>query len=128
MANSQAPGMRIRRLREDMGLSPDELSERTGPEGPSADTIARIEAGMVRPFGPFLQYIADALNVTASFIMSGRSEPQDEIISFAEREFTEINEQRDFVAYAKEASFRNRNLTQEELRVLKREYLRRRLR
>ena len=128
MANPQTPGMRIRKLREDMGLSPDELSDRTGPEGPSADTIARIEAGIIRPFGPFLQYIADALSVTTLFIMSGRSEPKDEIISFAEREFTGVNQQKDFVAYAKEASFRNRNLTYDELRVLKREYLRRRAR
>ena len=125
MPNSDTPGMRIRRLREAMEISPDELSDLTGSDGPSADTIARIEAGLVRPFGLFLQYIAEALDVTANYILSGRADPEDEIATFAELEFLGAEQQRGFVTFAREACFRNRNINYEELRVLKREYLRR---
>jgi len=126
MLNQETPGMRIRKIRQSMGISPDELSEMTGPNGPSADTIARIEAGLVRPFGLFLQYIAEALNVTRLYIESGHSVPEDELVSFAQNAFSDLSEQRRFVSFARDASFRNRSLTPEELRVLKREYLRRR--
>lgn len=116
----ETPGQRIRRLREAAGLSPDELAEKTAPDGPSADTIARIEAGRVRPsFGPFLSAIAQALGVTEDYIMSGRFEPQDEIVQFAERNFVAAELRREFVDYAREASFRQRNLNQEELIALK---------
>ena len=118
----ETPGQRIRRLREAAGLSPDELAEKTGPDGPSAYTIARIEAGRVRPFGPFLSAIAQALGVTEDYILSGRCEPQDEIAQFAERHFVAAELRRDFVAYARDASFRHKNLTQEELRIFKREF------
>ena len=120
------PGQRIRRLREAAGLSPDELAEKTGPEGPSAHTIARIEAGVVRPFSPFLSTIARALDVTEAYIMSGRSEPQDAIAQFAERHFVSAELRQEFVAYARGVSFRQRNLNQEELFTLKREFDRRR--
>lgn len=121
----ETPGQRIRRLREAAGLSPDELAEKTGPNGPSADTIARIEAGLARPFGPFLSALAQALGVTADYILSGRSDPQDEIAQFAERHFVEPERRQGFMAYAREASFRHKNLTQEELRIFKREFDRR---
>ena len=122
----ETPGQRIRWLREAAGLSPDELAEKTGPEGPSAYTIARIEAGVVRPFGPFLSAIAQALGVTEDYILSGRHEPQDAIAQFAERHFVAAEVRQEFVAYAREASFRQRNLNQEELLTLKREFDRRR--
>lgn len=115
----ETPGQRIRRLREAAGLSPDELAEKTGPDGPSAYTIAGIEAGVVRPFGPFLSALAQALGVTEDYIMSGRFEPQDEIVQFAERNFVAAELRREFVDYAREASFRQRNLNQEELIALK---------
>ena len=124
MYRDKGPGQRIRRLRESAGLSPDELAEKTGTDGPSADTIARIEAGMVRPFGLFLATIAEVLLVTPDFILSGRDEPEDEIVSFARREFQDTGLRQDFVNYVRQASFRNRNLTTEELRVFKREFLR----
>lgn len=118
----ETPGQRIRRLREAAGLSPDELAEKTGPDGPSAYTIAMIESGRVRPFGPFLSALAQFLGVTEDYILSGRSEPQDAIAQFAERHFVEAEHRQAFVAYAREASFRQRNLNQEELLTLKREF------
>ena len=122
MYQREKPGQRIRRLREAAGLSPDELAEKTGPEGVSADTIARIESGLVRPFGLFLSAIAQALVVTEDYILSGRCESQDEISQFAAHNFVEPKRQQEFVAYARDASFRHKNLTQEELRILKREF------
>lgn len=122
MYQEEKPGQRIRRLREAAELSPDGLAEKAGPEGPSADTIARIEAGLVRPFGPFLSAIARVLGVTEDYILSGRVEPQDEITQFAARNFVEPKRQQEFVAYARDASFRHKNLTQEELRIFKREF------
>lgn len=122
MYQREKPGERIRQLREAAGLSLDGLAEKTGPEGPSADTLARIEAGLVRPFGPFLSAIAQALGVTEDYIMSGRCEHQDEITQFAARNFAEPERRREFVAYARDTSFRHKNLTPEELRILKREF------
>ena len=115
----ETPGQRIRRLREAAGLSPDELAEKAGTDVLSANTIARIEAGRVRPFGPFLSALAQALGVTEDYILSGRHEPQDAIAQFAERHFVEAEHRQAFVAYAREASFRQRNLNQEELIALK---------
>ena len=122
-------GQRIRQLREAAGLSPDELAEKAGPEGPSAYTIAMIEAGRARPFGPFLAAIAKALSVTTSYILSGRNEPEDEAVRFAnsDPDLVGLGLQRKFVAYAKDTSFRHKNLTPEELRILKREFLRSRM-
>ena len=119
-------GQRIRQLREAAGLSPDELAEKAGPEGPSAYTIAMIEAGRARPFMPFLEAIAKALSVTTAYILSGHNEPEDEIVSFANSDPDLIDPalRREFVAYAKGVSFRNKNLTSEELRVLKQEFRR----
>ena len=120
------PGQRIRKLRQAAGLSPDELAEKTGPDGPSANTIARIEADLVRPFGPFLQSIADALAVSTGFILSGRNEPNDEICHFAECQFPDPKDREGFVVYAKDTSFRHKDLNAEELRILKAEFLRHR--
>lgn len=122
MYQEEKLGQRIRRLREAAGLSPDELAEKTGPEGPSAYTIAGIEAGTVRPFGPFLSAIARVLGVTEDYILSGRAEPQDEITQFAARNFVEPERRQRFVSYAREASFRYKNLTPEELHSLKWEF------
>lgn len=119
----ETPGQRIRRLREAAGLSPDELAEKTGL---SENTIARIEAGVSRPFGPYLSAIAQALVATEGYIQSGRLEPQDEIAQFAEHHFVGAKLRREFVAYARDVSFRHRNLNQEELIALKEEFDRRR--
>ena len=116
----ETPGQRIRRLREEAGLSLGELAEMMGPDGPSANTIAGIEAGRVRPsFAPFLSELAQALGVTEAYILSGRFEPQDEIAQFAEHHFVEAEHRQEFVAYAREASHRHKNLNQEELIALK---------
>ena len=122
MYQEEKLGQRIRQLREAAGLSLDELAEMTGPEGPSAYTIARIEAGLVRPFGLFLSAIAQVFGVTEDYILSGRAEPQDEITQFAARNFVKPERRQKFVAYARDASFRHKNLTQEELHSLKWEF------
>ena len=55
------------------------------------------------------------------YIESGR-DPQDEIDRFAESQFPEPNLRQKFVDYARSASFRFKNLTQEELQFLKEEF------
>ncbi len=110
-------GQRIQRLREALNLSQEELAEKVDL---SVNSLARIEAGAIRPL-QFLGNIADALGVTKDYIESGR-DPQDEIDRFAESQFPEPNLRQKFVDYARSASFRFKNLTQEELQFLKEEF------
>ena len=77
-------GQRILRLREAVCLSVDGLAEKTGLEGPSASTIARIEAGRVRPFGSFLEAIAKALNVSLEYLKTGYDKRRGPVAELAE--------------------------------------------
>ena len=117
MYAEETVGQRIQRLREALNLSQEELAEKVAL---SVNSLARIESGAIRPL-QFLGNIADALGVTRDYLESGR-DPQDEIDRFAALQFPEPNLRQEFVDFARSASFRHKNMTQEELQFLKEEF------
>lgn len=72
---------RIRRVREERGLSQEDLGEKTGL---GLRILARIEAGTLP--GDFLIPIAEDLGVTAEYLRTGYEETQDEVVKFVEAE------------------------------------------
>ena len=70
---------KIRRVREERGLSQEDLGEKTGL---GLRIIARIEAGT--PPGDFLVPIAEALGVTVKYLRTGYAETQDEVVKVVE--------------------------------------------
>ncbi len=120
MDTSETSGNRIKRLREEHSYSLEELAEKADI---SVNSLAGIESGAVRTFGPFLDNIANALSVTSYYIQSG-CESQDEISIFSAMQFDNHSHRQMFEEYARAASFRHKNLTQKELHVLKSEFIR----
>ena len=116
-------GQRIRQLREAADLSPDELAEKAGPEGPSASTIARIEAGRVIPSGIFSETIAKALNVSLEYLKTGYDKRQGPVAKLAEARLRKrlynpnlveeyLEEVQEYLEeFVSSAKFRNQNLS-----------------
>lgn len=66
-------GDRLRKIREDKGLSQSELAHKTGFQ-PSA--ISHFESGRRSPSFENLKRLADALSVTIDFLLGRESEPK----------------------------------------------------
>ena len=112
MNTEETVGQRIERLRKEFDLSLDDLADLAGV---SWNSLAGMESGAIRVFGPFLDPIAKVLCVTPEYILSGREGPQDEIAIFAASQFQDNRLREEFDAYARETSFRHRNLNHKEL-------------
>ena len=74
----------IKQLREELGMSQDELAEKTGYT--SRSSIAKIEKGLVDLQQSKIISLANALGVTPSQLM-GWDEPQDPIAAHNDGEY-----------------------------------------
>jgi transcriptional regulator with XRE-family HTH domain len=70
MSNGRALGVRIKRLREELGLSQRAVSS----PGVSYAYISRVEAGARVPSAKALRKIAKKLGTTALFLETGRED------------------------------------------------------
>jgi transcriptional regulator with XRE-family HTH domain len=119
--NQEKVGQRIQRLRAESGISQDELADRVGI---SLDSLIGMESEKIRPFGPFLEHIAEVLQVKPEHILSGNDGFPDEIAEFAETKFRGNPDLiKAFENFARDASFRNKNLTPNELEFLLEQFL-----
>ena len=111
-------GQRLQRLREERGLSQEDIGERTGL---GLRIIARIEAGT--PPGDFLIPIAEDLGVTAEYLRTGYEETQDEVVKFVEAELrTRLGStmlvQECLEEFVSTVRFRGENLSDTDFEVL----------
>ena len=111
-------GQRLQRLREEHGLSQEDIGERTGL---GLRIIARIEAG-TSP-GDFLVPIAEALGVTAEFLRTGYEETRDEVVKFVEatlrtRLGSPLLVQECLEEFVSTVRFREENLSDNDFEVL----------
>ena len=92
-------GQRVRRLREERGLSQEDIGERTGL---GLRIIARIEAGT--PPGDFLLSIAEALGTTPEYLHGGvegsKTDPSEVIGQYAKARFQNPEVREGFKVYA----------------------------
>ena len=72
--SKETPGDRIKKRREELRISQEELAERTGL---GLRIIRRVEAGT--PAGGFLASIAEALDVSPEYLRYGYDESQDQL-------------------------------------------------
>lgn len=118
-------GQRIRRCREEAGLSQGELAEKAGV---SLATVARIESGRIPVPEDFLQLIAEALGRTLEYLRGEVEEtevsPDFALNQYAESRFQNPEVREEFRAFAKSvASFRERNWQVSDLASVEKAFL-----
>lgn len=96
----------IKRLREQLGMSQDELAEKTGYT--SRSSIAKIEKGLVDLQQSKIISFANALGVTPSQLMGWDDQPTTMAAHFDGDEYTEA-ELEDIRAYAEFVKNRRNN-------------------
>ncbi|MBE3586531.1 MAG: helix-turn-helix transcriptional regulator [Thermoanaerobacter sp.] len=84
-------GKRIKELREQLGLTQEELAEKVGI---SRSALANYESGLREPKGDILVRFANALNTTTDYLLGKTSrtdKPDPERKNTIEEEFPEIS-------------------------------------
>ena len=91
----------IKKLREELGMSQDELAEKTGYT--SRSSIAKIEKGLVDLQQSKIINFANALGVTPSQLMGWDDQPTTIAAHFDGAEYTEaeLDEIRQFAEFVK---------------------------
>lgn len=115
-------GQRIKRLRENLGLTQESLGQRVQL---SVQSIRGIELGRVRPPRDDLSRLAISLRVPIEYLRDGDG---DEVASFAVDEFNDYGQATEFIQYAYDklsvTSFRNQQVARDDLLRLKLEFIR----
>ena len=115
-------GQRVQRLRKNLDLTHDSLGELANLSG---RTTRGIELGRISPQSDDLRRLAISLQVPVEYLRDGDG---NEIARFAVDEFEDYHRATDFIQHANEklsfTSFRNQQLTRDDLLRLKLEFLR----
>ena len=119
-------GQRVRRLREERGLTQEELAEKSGV---SLRIIAGIELGRIRVFGDFLVPIAEALDVKPEYLRIGgdesKADPPNRLYQYAERRFKNSVVREAFKSFVNSnASFREKDWSDTDLAAVEEAFLR----
>ena len=122
-ARIETVGDRIRRLREELGLSQEELGELTQL---GERIIARIESGA--PSNAFLALIAGALKVSEEYLKTGEGAngrpSEGDLVRYAERRFQHPSVRQAFVEYATlSASYRDGKRSERDLAAVEKSFL-----
>ena len=72
VTDHETPGLRVRRLRQQLGLSQRELA--AGLDRCTYAYLSRIEAGTRTPSAHVLEQLASRLGTTALFLATGRTD------------------------------------------------------